>query len=144
MSEKPPPRKMPWFAIVAVLAICLATPTYFVYSFIADRRTVQELPPPAAAYLDALIAGDRAKGYELLCEHRRDQVPLERWRADRNMEPHVTGYRVIAGRVSRPSEGPVGYSVEVELRYSDSHLEQVALPMVEEDSGWKVCTDRGY
>ncbi|GHJ47188.1 hypothetical protein Cs7R123_45300 [Catellatospora sp. TT07R-123] len=127
-----------------VLAVCLGVPTYFVYAYVSDAQTVKELPGPAAAYFDALIAGDHGKGYDLMCQSRRSWATREEWRGDRNMEPHVVGYRVIKGRVNRDTEGPISYSVEIELRYSDGGVERISLPMVQEHSAWKVCTDRGY
>ncbi|MEU8006843.1 hypothetical protein AB0B66_37270 [Catellatospora sp. NPDC049111] len=144
MSEQPPRTRVPWPAVVMIVAVCLGVPAHFTYAFFADRQTVKELPGPAAAYLDALIAGDRVTGYELLCQRRRDRVSFQNWRADRGMEPHLTGYRILEGHVYRSTEGGVAYGVDVELRYSDCHGEQITLPMTDEKAGWRVCTDHAY
>ncbi|MDI1461104.1 hypothetical protein QEZ54_09020 [Catellatospora sp. KI3] len=144
MSERPPRRRLPWLAAAMILTVCLGVPTYLTYSFFADQQTVKELPGPASAYLDALIAGDRAKGYELLCQRRRERVSFENWRAERGMEPHLVGYRLLQGHVYRDTENGVGYGIDVELHYSDGHREQITLPMTEEKAGWRICTDHAY
>jgi hypothetical protein len=134
----------PWALVVLVIFVCLGCPSYIAYTTYTDKRDRAAFTPVAQAYLDALIAHDRAKGYDLLCGSRRAKIPLDRWSADSNMEPHVMGYRVLKSRVERPTDTGTLYWVDVELRYSDGKTRNISLSMSDERSGWKVCTESGY
>ncbi|WP_426513112.1 hypothetical protein ACPPVO_22200 [Dactylosporangium sp. McL0621] len=142
--KRPPGGPGIWWSLLLVMLMCLGCPAYFVYGTWSDRRDEAAMTPVAAAYLDALIAHDQAKGYALLCRSSRAQTPVERWHADRNMPPSVVGYRIVQARIDPGNEAPDSYFVDIELHYSDATNRTIALPMASEDGGWKVCTQSGY
>jgi hypothetical protein len=136
----------PWIfgALALVLVVCCGWPVYAIYTWRHDAAIEDAMKPVAAAYFDALIKGDRAAGYALICDSERRTVTEQNFSASTGTQPSVVGYQVTGAHIDSNDEGPDSHLVNLTLRYSDGTTRPIELLMVDDPAGWKVCTQSAY